>query len=42
MSELTTVARPYAIAAFRFCCRKQCSCQWLETITFAAQVAANE
>lgn len=42
MAELTTVARPYAIAAFNYAVENNAVDQWLETITFAAEVAKNE
>lgn len=42
MSELTTVARPYAKAAFDFAVEHQTVPQWQEMLTFAGQVADNE
>ncbi|MGL4712272.1 MAG: F0F1 ATP synthase subunit delta, partial [Shewanella sp.] len=42
MSELTTIARPYAKAAFEFAVEHKAVDQWLEMLSFAAQVAENE
>ena len=42
MSELTTVARPYAKAAFDFAVEKNAVAQWQEMLFFASEVAANE
>jgi F-type H+-transporting ATPase subunit delta len=42
MSELTTVARPYAKAAFDYAVEQGAIDQWLEMLVFAAQVAQNE
>lgn len=42
MSELTTVARPYAKAAFDFAVEQSAIEKWHEMITFAAAVAADE
>ena len=42
MSELTTVARPYANAAFDFAVENQAVDQWLGMLHFAAEVAQNE
>lgn len=42
MSELTTVARPYAKAAFDFAVEKDAIAKWQEMLTFAGAVAANE
>ncbi|XMR54871.1 F0F1 ATP synthase subunit delta [Escherichia coli] len=42
MSELTTIARPYAKAAFEFAVEHKAVDQWLEMLDFAAQVAENE
>ena len=42
MSELTTIARPYAKAAFEFAVEHKAVDQWLEMLGFAAQVAENE
>ncbi|BDX08693.1 F0F1 ATP synthase subunit delta [Planctobacterium marinum] len=42
MSELTTVARPYANAAFDYAVEKQAVNNWLEMLHFAAEVAKNE
>ncbi|HAQ48879.1 MAG: F0F1 ATP synthase subunit delta [Glaciecola sp.] len=39
MSELTTVARPYAKAAFDFAVEKQTVAQWQEMLVFAGAVA---
>ena len=39
MSELTTVARPYAKAAFDFAVEKQTVAQWQEMLLFAGAVA---
>lgn len=39
MSELTTVARPYAKAAFDFAVEKQTVAQWQEMLFFAGEVA---
>lgn len=41
MSELTTIARPYAKAAFDFAVEKQVVSQWQEMLAFAAEVAKN-
>ncbi|APD91597.1 F0F1 ATP synthase subunit delta [Alteromonas mediterranea] len=42
MSELTTVARPYAKAAFDFAVEKDAITKWQEMLAFAGEVAANE
>ena len=42
MSELTTVARPYAKAAFDFAVEKSAVAKWQEMLTFAGAVAAND
>lgn len=42
MSGLTTVARPYAKAAFDFAVEKNAVNDWLEMLVFAAEVAKNE
>jgi F-type H+-transporting ATPase subunit delta len=42
MSDLTTIARPYAKAAFEFSVAKGNLDSWSEMLTFAAQVASNE
>ena len=42
MSELTTVARPYAKAAFDFAVEAKAIDSWLEQLTFAAEVAKDE
>ncbi|OAN12650.1 ATP F0F1 synthase subunit delta [Photobacterium jeanii] len=42
MSDLTTIARPYAKAAFDFAVEKGELSQWAEMLTFAAEVANNE
>jgi F-type H+-transporting ATPase subunit delta len=41
MSELTTVARPYAKAAFDFAVDGGAVAEWNEMLSFAAQVAKN-
>lgn len=42
MSEWTTIARPYAKAAFDFAVEKDQIALWGEMLSFAAQVAQNE
>jgi len=42
MSELTTIARPYAKAAFDFAIEANAIKSWLEQLTFAAQVSKND
>jgi F-type H+-transporting ATPase subunit delta len=42
MSELTTVARPYAKAAFDFAVEQGDVNPWFEMLVFAAEVAQNE
>ena len=42
MSELTTVARPYAKAAFDFAVENSAVDNWLEMLVFAAEVSQNE
>ena len=42
MSELTTVARPYAKAAFDFAVEQKAVDSWLEMLVFAAEVSQNE
>ncbi|WP_165312669.1 F0F1 ATP synthase subunit delta [Vibrio ziniensis] len=42
MSDLTTIARPYAKAAFDFAVEKQQLTQWGEMLAFAAEVTNNE
>ena len=42
MSELITVARPYAKAAFDFAVEHQSIDRWQQMLTFAAVVASNE
>ena len=42
MSELTTVARPYAKAAFDFAVTQKALDKWTTMLTFAAQVVKNE
>jgi F-type H+-transporting ATPase subunit delta len=42
MSDLTTIARPYAKAAFDFAVEKGQLDQWGEMLTFAAEVTRNE
>ena len=39
MSELTTVARPYAKAAFDFAVESQAVSDWNDMLLFAAEVA---
>ncbi|MBD1573934.1 MAG: F0F1 ATP synthase subunit delta [Vibrio hibernica] len=39
MSDLTTIARPYAKAAFEFSVEKDALDQWSEMLAFAAEVA---
>ena len=39
MSELTTIARPYAKAAFDFAIEANAIESWLEQLTFGAQVS---
>ncbi len=41
MSDLTTIARPYAKAAFDFAVEKGTLDQWSEMLTFTAEVANN-
>jgi F-type H+-transporting ATPase subunit delta len=41
MSELTTIARPYAKAAFDFAVEGQAVASWNEMLSFAAEVAKN-
>lgn len=41
MSELTTVARPYARAAFEFATEHNCIEAWADMLVFAANVASN-
>jgi F-type H+-transporting ATPase subunit delta len=41
MSELTTVARPYAKAAFDYAVEQKAVEQWQQMLVFAAQVAEN-
>ena len=41
MSEVITVARPYAKAAFDVAVEHKALDQWLAMLTFAAEVAAN-
>lgn len=41
MSELTTVARPYAKAAFDFAVESQAVSSWNDMLIFAAEVAKN-
>ncbi len=38
MSELTTIARPYAKAAFDFAVEKEALDQWSQMLTFATEV----
>ncbi|WP_456296483.1 F0F1 ATP synthase subunit delta [Vibrio sp. AK197] len=42
MSDLTTIARPYAKAAFDFAVEKNELDQWGQMLSFAAEVANNE
>jgi F-type H+-transporting ATPase subunit delta len=42
MSELTTIARPYAKAAFDFAAEKGALDQWSQMLTFAAEVTRNK
>jgi F-type H+-transporting ATPase subunit delta len=42
MSELTTVARPYAKAAFEYAVEATAVDSWLEMLVFAAEVSQNE
>ncbi|HBV76497.1 MULTISPECIES: F0F1 ATP synthase subunit delta [Vibrio] len=42
MSDLTTIARPYAKAAFEFSVEKEAVDQWSEMLSFAAEVTKNE
>ena len=42
MAELTTVARPYATAAFNFAVEQKAIVEWQEMLVFAGEVAANE
>ncbi|WP_147200442.1 F0F1 ATP synthase subunit delta [Pantoea sp. MBD-2R] len=42
MSEFTTVARPYAKAAFDFAVEHQSVDRWQQMLAFATQVASNE
>ena len=42
MSELTTVARPYAKAAFDYAIEANAVDSWLEMLVFAAEVSKNE
>ncbi|GGA65289.1 ATP synthase subunit delta [Neiella marina] len=42
MSELTTVARPYAKAAFDFAVEQKALDKWSTMLSFAAEVAKNE
>ncbi len=42
MSDLTTIARPYAKAAFDFAVEKGTLDQWGQMLSFAAEVANNE
>lgn len=42
MSELTTVARPYAKAAFDFAVEHKTVAQWQDMLVFAGQVAQND
>lgn len=42
MSELTTIARPYAQAAFDYAVENKVVAQWQEMLMFAAEVSKND
>lgn len=42
MAELTTVARPYATAAFNFAVEHKTVAEWQEMLVFAGEVSCNE
>lgn len=42
MSDMTTIARPYAKAAFDFAVEKDALAQWAEMLTFAGAVVNND
>ena len=42
MAEISTIARPYAKAAFDFAIEKKAVESWAEMLSFAAQVSENE
>ncbi|MEE1676144.1 F0F1 ATP synthase subunit delta [Agarivorans aestuarii] len=42
MADLTTIARPYAKAAFDFAVEHKALDEWTEMLAFVAEVAANE
>lgn len=42
MAELTTVARPYATAAFNFAVEQNAVAEWQQMLVFAGEVAKNE
>ena len=42
MADLTTVARPYASAAFEFAVEQKAVARWSEMLAFCASVAADE
>ncbi|WP_100657559.1 F0F1 ATP synthase subunit delta [Alteromonas flava] len=42
MAELTTVARPYATAAFNFAVEQKAVAEWQEMLVFASEVSRNE
>ena len=42
MADITTIARPYAKAAFDFAVEKDTVDQWLAMLTFTSEVANNE
>jgi len=42
MAELTTVARPYATAAFNFAVEQNAVAEWQQMLVFAGEVAHNE
>ena len=42
MSELTTVARPYAKAAFDFAVEHKAVAKWQDMLAFSAEVASND
>jgi len=42
MAELTTVARPYATAAFNFAVEQKAVADWQQMLVFASEVAQND
>ena len=42
MSQMTTIARPYAKAAFDFAVETNQLAQWAEMLNFASEVAKND